>query len=33
MPPQTTKEPTGPFDREHLMAHLKQEAENSKVYM
>ncbi|XP_065885737.1 tropomodulin-1-like [Dysidea avara] len=31
MPPQTTKEPTGPFDRDHLMTHLKQEAENSKI--
>jgi len=31
MPPQTTKEPTGPFDRDHLITHLKREAENSKV--
>ena len=26
MPPQTQKKPTGPYDRQHLLDHLKKEA-------
>ena len=31
MPPQTTKQPTGPFNRDNLLSYLKQQAESSKV--
>ena len=31
VPSQTTKKPTGPFDRKHLLNHLKTQAEKSTV--
>ena len=31
LPPHTRRKPTGPYDRKHLIDHLKQQAEDSKV--
>jgi tropomodulin len=31
LPPQTAKKPTGPYDRQHLLEHLRKEAKASKV--
>ena len=31
MPPHTKKKPSGPYDRQHLLDHLKTQADNSTI--